>query len=180
MLKINKLSHLEILEVKPSITQVKKLDRIPVIILLDNIRSSYNIGSIFRTSDALLIKKIYLTGICGQPPNKEIEKVALGAVHTVPWEYKKDAYKCAKQLKKEGNKLIALELTHQSIDYKKAEYNFPLVLVVGNEIDGVNDKILEICDFAVDIQMNGRANSLNVATATAVVGYEILYKYQNL
>lgn len=180
MLKINKLSHLEILKAKPSITQIKKKRRIPLTILLDNIRSLYNIGSIFRTSDALLIKKIYLTGICGKPPNKEIEKVALGAVNTVPWEYKKDAYQCAKQLKEEGNKLIALELTHQSIDYKKAEYVFPLVLVVGNEVDGVNDQILEICDFAVDIPMNGRANSLNVATATAVVGYEILYKYQNL
>lgn len=170
---IHKLTHQEILRSKPSIEKVKAMRRLPLTLVLDNVRSLYNIGSIFRTADGLLIEKIYLCGICGKPPNKEIEKVALGAVETVPWEYFEETADCLKKLRSEGKSIWALELTDQSKNYRKTKYELPLALVVGNEIDGINENILACCDGAIDIPMLGRANSLNVATATAIVAYEI-------
>lgn len=146
-------------------------------LVLDNIRSLYNVGSLFRTADALLIEKIILCGITGTPPNKQIEKVALGAVETVPFEYMKDVEKAIRKLKAEGKQIVALELTKESINYKKANYVGEIALVVGNEVDGVGEEVLEMADLAVDIPMKGRANSLNVATATAVVAYEIASKF---
>lgn len=145
--------------------------------MLDNIRSLYNTGSLFRTADALLVEKIVLCGITGTPPNKQIEKVALGAVETVPFEYEKDVATAVGKLKDQGKQIIALELTKESIDYREAEYTQNIALVVGNEVDGVNDRVLDMCDLVVDIPMKGRANSLNVATATAVVAYEIASKF---
>ena len=146
-------------------------------LVLDNIRSLYNTGSLFRTADALLVEKIVLCGITGAPPNKQIEKVALGAVDTVPFEYEKDVKTAVSRLKAQGKQIVALELTKESVNYQKAEYSENVALVVGNEVDGVNDQVLEMCDLAVDIPMKGRANSLNVATATAVVAYEIASKF---
>lgn len=152
---------------------VKTYNRLAVSVVVDNLRSLYNIGSIFRTADAVLIDKIYLCGISGAPPNKEIEKVALGAVHTVPFEYCKNTVEIIEKLKKEGRTIVAVELTNNSINYKNYQWKTPLALVLGNEVDGVGDKVIENCDAAVDIPMKGRANSLNVATAFAVVAYEI-------
>lgn len=141
--------------------------------MLDNLRSLYNIGSIFRTADALLIDKIYLCGISGKPPNKQIEKVALGAVETVPFEYHEKVEVLVEKLKAEGKKIVAIELTDNSTNYREFEWETPLVLILGNEVDGVSEKIMEMIDGAVDIPMKGRANSLNVATAFAVVAYEV-------
>ncbi|MCC6643390.1 RNA methyltransferase [Candidatus Peregrinibacteria bacterium] len=177
--KIQKKTHLQILHSKPTVAQVKKFKRLPVVIVLDNLRSLYNVGSIFRTADALLIEKIYLCGITGSPPNKQIEKVALGAVETVPFECFEKVDEVIKMLKKEGRQIVTVELTDQSKNYREAEYQFPLALVLGNEIDGVQEEVVENADLAVDIPMKGRANSLNVATAMAVVAYEIAAKYGN-
>ncbi len=174
---IIKLTHQEILLSKPSVEETKNFQRIPVVLVLDNLRSLYNIGSIFRTADALLIEKIYLCGICGHPPNKQIEKVALGAEETVPFEYWPDVNACLQKLKADGRTIVALELTHQSAHYKKADYPFPLALVVGNEVEGIGEEAIKFCDRAIDIPMKGRANSLNVATAVAVAGYEIYDRY---
>jgi tRNA G18 (ribose-2'-O)-methylase SpoU len=154
--------------------------RIPIVLVLDSIRSLYNIGSIFRTADALLIEKIYLCGICGQPPDSRIDKVALGAVDTVPFEYIEDVDTCLQHLKKEGREVVAPELTKQSENYREKKYKFPMALVLGNEIEGIGDSAMKLCDSAVDIPMGGRANSLNVATAIAVVGYEAQAQYINL
>lgn len=145
--------------------------------MLDNIRSLYNVGSLFRTADALLVEKIILCGITGTPPDKQIEKVALGAVETVPFAYEKNVRAAVSKLKAEGKQIVALELTKESINYRKADYAEEIALVVGNEVDGVADEVLEMADLAVDIPMKGRANSLNVATATAVVAYEIASKF---
>lgn len=170
---IKKLTHQEILRAKPSVERVRGYLRLPVILVLDNLRSLYNIGSIFRTADALLIEKIFLCGICGKLPNREIEKVALGAVQTVPYEYVEKAEECVAKLKADGRKIVVLELTDSSVNYREAKYEVPMALVVGNEIDGVSEAVMRYADLAMDIPMGGRANSLNVATATAVVGYEI-------
>ncbi len=137
-------------------------------------------GSLFRTADALLIEKIVLCGITGAPPDKQIEKVALGAVETVPFEYAQDVVAAVRKLKEEGKQIVALELTRESINYRKADYAKEIALVVGNEVDGVTDEVLEMSDLAVDIPMKGRANSLNVATATAVVAYEIASKFDQI
>jgi tRNA G18 (ribose-2'-O)-methylase SpoU len=170
---LKKLTHQEILLSKPTVEETKKFARIPVVLVLDNLRSLYNIGSIFRTADALLIEKIYLCGICGHPPNHQIEKVALGAEETVPFEYWPDVNACLQKLKEDGLTIVALELTHQSKHYKLAEYQFPMALVAGNEVEGIGEEAIKLCDQAIDIPMKGRANSLNVATAMAVAGYEI-------
>lgn len=151
----------------------------PLVVVADNLRSLYNIGSIFRTSDAILVEKIFLCGISGKPPNKEIEKVALGAVETVPFEYCTEVGDCVRRLRLEGYQIVVLELTKQSVNYRLARYEKPLALILGNEIDGVSDEVLAMADLAVDIPMRGRANSLNVATAFAVVGYDVYDKFQS-
>lgn len=151
--------------------------RTPVHVVLDNIRSVHNVGAIFRTSDAILAEKLYLCGITAKPPRKDMDKVALGAVEVVPWEYYMSAPETLLKLKKSGVKICALELAENSEDYRAAQYSFPMALVIGNEVDGINDEVMHSADMVVSISMLGRANSLNVATAYGIVGYEILYQY---
>lgn len=176
---IQKYSHEEIQQSKPSVEEVLKKPRTPLFVVLDNIRSIYNVGAIFRTSDAILVEKIYLCGITGHPPRKDIDKVALGAVETVPWEYLPSVKETLLKLKENGVKICALELTKQSVHYREAQYPFPVALVLGNEVEGLSEEAMELVDMAVDIPMLGRANSLNVATAYGIVGYEILEQYRN-
>lgn len=162
---------------KPSVGQVKKMARTPVHVILDNIRSVHNVGAIFRTSDAILAEKLYLCGITARPPRKDIDKVALGAVEVMPWQYHTSAKEAVLKLKEKGVRLCALELTDKSEDYRAAKYGFPVALIVGNEVDGISDEVMPLVDMAVSIPMLGRANSLNVATAYGIVGYEILDQY---
>ncbi len=175
---IHKFSHQEILQTKKSVEEVKALPRLPMVLVVDNLRSMYNIGSLFRSADAILLEKIYLCGICGTPPRSQIEKVALGATEVVPWEYFADAVECAAALKKAGYFLVALELTDHSVKYDLMQWpEGPVALVVGNEVEGISDGVMELVDAAVDLPMLGRANSLNVATAFAVVAYDFFNKY---
>jgi len=150
----------------------------PVILVVDNLRSLYNIGSLFRTSDGVLLEEIWLCGISGCPPNRQIEKTALGATNTVRYRQVVDIVDSLSTLKKAGRKIYALELTNSSKNYAKVRYEFPCVLIVGNEVDGVSDELMKMVDEAVDIEMLGRANSLNVATAFAVVAYEMLRQFK--
>jgi tRNA G18 (ribose-2'-O)-methylase SpoU len=152
--------------------------RTPIHVVLDNIRSVYNIGAIFRTSDAVLAEKIYLCGITAHPPRRDLEKTALGATEVVPWEYSRSTTETLLKLKEKGVKICALELTTRSVDLKKAKYEFPMALVVGNEVDGVGKEVLELADLVVSIPMLGRAKSLNVATAYGIVAYEVLHQYR--
>ena len=177
--KILKLSHQEIQSSKPSIEEVQKKERTPLYVVLDNIRSIYNVGAIFRTCDAVLVKKIFLCGITGHPPRKDIDKVALGAVEVVPWEYTPTVTETLVKLKENGVKIGALELTKDSVHYREAEYPFPMALILGNEVEGISEEAMPFVDFAIDIPMLGRANSLNVATAFGIAAYEILWKFQN-
>ncbi len=172
-----KLSHPELQASKPTIGQVRKMARTPVHVVLDNIRSSHNVGAIFRTADAMLAKKLYLSGITPIPPRPEIDKVALGATSVVPWEYQRSSYDILLQLKKSGVLICVLELAERSQHYKKAVYPFPMALVIGNEVEGVSDEVMELADMTVSIPMLGRASSLNVATAFGIVAYEILDQY---
>lgn len=174
---IRKLSQTEIRSFKRKLEEVKELERKPIVLVVDDVRSLFNIGSFFRTADAFLLEKICLCGISGRPPQKEIEKTALGTVESVPWEYFEKIGSCLDSLKKEGYQIVALEQTDSSVDYRKAKYEYPVALVVGNEIDGVGEVGLGKADIAVEIEMGGRASSLNVANAFAIVIAEIANKY---
>jgi tRNA G18 (ribose-2'-O)-methylase SpoU len=148
-------------------------------VICDNIRSLENIGSIFRTSDALGITKIYLCGISGKPPNHKISKTALGAEETIPFEYYRQIGRLIDKLKKDGVQIVALEQNKKSIDYRRFKPKFPIALIVGNEVKGVSKKILAKCDKIVELPMCGEKESLNVSVAFGVAGYKILESKQN-
>lgn len=174
---IRKYTHEEIQTSKPTPKQVRSFKRMPVSVVLNDIRSLYNVGAIFRTSDGILAEKLFLCGITGHPPRKEIDKVALGAVETVPWSYSPSAKETLLKLKEKGVKIVALELADGSEHFKAFEYPFPMALVLGNEVEGVSDELMPFVDYCVSIPMLGRANSLNVATAYGITAYEILHQY---
>jgi tRNA G18 (ribose-2'-O)-methylase SpoU len=150
-------------------------------VICDNIRSLENIGSIFRTSDALGVSKIFLCGICGVPPNHKIAKTALGAEESVPFEYYKQTGRLIDKLKKDKIKIVALEQDlparqagKRAIDYAKFKPKFPLALIIGNEVKGVSKKILGKCDKIIELPMNGKKESLNVSVSFGVAGYYII------
>ena len=144
-----------------------------VYVLLNNIRSLHNVGSIFRTADGAGVKKLFLCGQTGYPPREEISKTALGAEEVVPWEYHIDPIDCIKKLKNRGIQMVALEQTKKSIDYSKFKPKHPICLVLGHEIDGISEEILELCDAAIEIPMNGEKKSLNVSVAFGVAIYSL-------
>jgi 23S rRNA (guanosine2251-2'-O)-methyltransferase len=146
-------------------------------VICDNIRSLENIGSIFRTADALGVSKIFLCGICGTPPNPKIAKTALGAEKTIPFEYCKQTGRLIDRLKKEGVQIVALEQDKKSIDYRDFKLKFPVALILGNEVKGVSKKILEKSDKIIVLPMLGKKESLNVSVAFGVAGYEIIKNY---
>ena len=143
-------------------------------VICDNIRSLENIGSIFRTADALGVSKIFLCGICGKPPNHKISKTALGAEKTVPFEHYKQAWRLIEKLKKEKVKIVALEQDKRALAYTKFKPKFPLALIIGNEVKGVSKKILDKCDKIIYLPMRGKKESLNVSVAFGVAGYYII------
>lgn len=146
------------------------------LVVCDNIRSLENVGSIFRTSDALGVAKIYLCGITGTPDSlhgNKISKTALGAEKNIPWEYYKQTGRLLEKLKKEGVYIVALEQSKHSVDIRKFKQRFPLALVVGNEVDGVSKTVLQKADTVVEIPMAGKKESLNVSVAFGVAGYQI-------
>ncbi|MDD5043385.1 MAG: TrmH family RNA methyltransferase [Patescibacteria group bacterium] len=140
-------------------------------VIAHNIRSLYNVGTIFRTADALGISKIFLTGYTGQPPRKEISKVALGAEKTVAWEQQKRVGVVINKLKKEGVKIIALETGSKATDYKKFKPKFPLALILGNEVAGISGGLLQKTDKVISLPMAGEKESLNVGVAMGAAGY---------
>tara|TARA_Y100000310_G_C20171254_1_gene573776 strand:- start:42 stop:500 length:459 start_codon:yes stop_codon:yes gene_type:complete len=145
-------------------------------IIAHNIRSLYNIGTIFRTADALGVRKLFLTGYSGHPPRKEISKVALGAEESVSWQHYKSLNYLIKKLKKEQINIIALEIDQDSLNYLDYQPNFPLALIVGNEVRGLSSKILKNIEQKISLPMQGLKESLNVGVALAVAGYYIISK----
>ena len=143
-------------------------------LIAHNIRSLYNVGTMFRTADALGVDQLFLTGYTGQPPRKEISKVALGAEDVVPWKHYKSTTHLIKKLKKEGVDIIALERNDQSIDYLDFKPKFPVALILGHEVDGVSSQLLKQADKIVSLPMNGIKESLNVGVAMAVAAYHII------
>jgi tRNA G18 (ribose-2'-O)-methylase SpoU len=151
-----------------------------VFVLLHNIRSVHNVGSIFRTSDALGIDKIYLSGFTPTPKDrfgrnrKDVSKVALGAEKTIPWEYLNDPKKIINTLKNDDFKIIGLEQSENSQDYKKVKLTDKILFIVGNEVEGIEKNILKLCDVVAEIPMKGDKESLNVSVAFGVALFRIL------
>lgn len=141
--------------------------------LVENVRSLYNVGAIFRTADGAGVNKVFLTGITGRPPQKEIRKVALGAEENVPWEYVKDPIEIIRKLKSENIRIVVLECTETSVLYDEITYDQPLCLVIGNEYHGVSQEVLNEADQVVHIPMRGKKISLNVSVAFGIAAYQI-------
>ncbi len=171
---MRKLTHDEIASKRVSKESIHTIERIPVVVIVDNVRSLYNIGSIFRTSDGATIQKLVLTGFTPYPPRKEIDKTALGATESVPWEYIHSPVEAAQKYKAMGYNLLCLEQTDKSIHYYNLHKGyFPLCLVIGNEINGVSKSVIDLCDIAIDIPMYGIKQSLNVAVAYGIALFEL-------
>lgn len=142
--------------------------------LLDNVRSAWNVGAIFRTADGLGISKLYLCGITPTPDNEAVRKTSLGSEETVSWDYAPNALEYAKNLKNDGYKLIALEQDERSKPIEQVDNLSPIVLVVGNEVTGVDPELLDFCDQIVHIPMRGQKRSFNVEVAFAITAYALL------
>jgi len=151
-----------------------------VYLILHNIRSAYNVGSIFRTADAAGVKKVYLCGYTPTPDNQKVVKTSLGAEKYIPWEYYKQTWRLLKKLNANGIQIIALEQTKKSADYRQFKPRFPLALVVGNEVRGLSKKILAYVDKIIAIPMYGRKESLNVAVAAGIALYKLIERKRSL
>ena len=164
--------------VRKSIEDFKTAIKTPIIVILDDIRSLHNIGSVFRTCDAFLIDKIYLCGITAVPPNKEIHKTALGATDTVVWEYQENVLDVIANLQKEKTKVFAIEQVENSIFLNTftIEKNKKYALVFGNEVFGVNQQAIELCDGTIEIPQLGTKHSLNIAVSAGIVIWDLFSK----
>jgi tRNA G18 (ribose-2'-O)-methylase SpoU len=151
----------------------------PLIVILDNLRSAYNVGSIFRTCECAGIQKLILCGITPCPPHKGIEKTALGTTQALPWEYQLSVLSTIEKLKKEGYTIACLEITDKSLPISEVKKDyFPMVLVIGNEVYGVSEAVLEASDLVLEIPLYGKKESLNVAVAAGVAIFTLIEKYQ--
>ena len=165
---------------RKSVSGFKEATKTPIIIILDDIRSLHNIGSVFRTADAFLIEKIYLCGITATPPNKEIHKTALGATETVAWEHHENVLEVIENLKKENVAVFAIEQVENSVflnDFK-TESAKKYALVFGNEVFGVNQEAIKLCDGTIEIPQLGTKHSLNIAVSAGIVIWDLFKKIQ--
>ncbi len=166
---MRKLTHLELLSRQD--TQPKR--RLPFCVVLNNVRSLYNVGSIFRTADGVGLEKIWLCGITGYPPESKISKTALGAEKEVPWEYVASSKACVSRLRAQGYQVVFLEQMEGSASYQDFIPKSPVCLVLGNELWGVGEGLLPHGDVAIEITMAGLKNSLNVTVAFGIIAYHI-------
>ena len=154
--------------------------RLPVTILLDNVRSMYNVGAFFRTADGAAIERLLLSGITARPPKKEISKTALGAETRVPWQDVQDPATTIQGLRDQSYEIAAIETSERALDIFDWQPHFPVCVIFGHEVDGLPPSLLDRCDTHVRIPMLGLKHSLNVASAGAIVMYELLRKYRDL
>lgn len=165
-----------------SIDEFKKADKTPIIVVLDNIRSLNNIGSVFRTSDAFLIEKIYLCGFTAIPPNKEIHKTALGSTDSVDWEYKEDTLQLVKELQEQEIIVASIEQVEQSIMLNNfhPDRTKKLAVVFGNEVKGVQQEVVSASDHCIEIPQKGTKHSLNISVSCGVVLWDLFQKIDKL
>lgn len=160
------------------VTGFKEAEKTPIIIILDNIRSLNNIGSVFRTADAFLVQKIYLCGITATPPHKDIRKTALGATESVDWEYRKDTLELVQQLMTEGVEIVSVEQAEKAVMLNDYQVNSEKIvaLVFGNEVKGVSQDVVSASDTVLEIPQFGTKHSLNISVSAGVVVWDIWCK----
>ena len=160
-----------------TVEEFREAEKLPLTVVLDNVRSQNNIGSIFRTSDAFRIEKICLCGICSTPPHRDIHKTALGAEESVAWQYYPTTEECLRALKADGYTLFAVEQVDDSIrlggSCAAAQPDAPVAVIFGNEVEGVDESLLPLCDACLEIPQYGTKHSLNVSCAAAIVLWEL-------
>ena len=158
-----------------SVEEFKAADKLPLTVVLDNVRSQNNIGSVFRTSDAFRVERICLCGICSTPPHRDIHKTALGAEESVAWSYHEETADCIQALKAEGYKIYAVEQVDDSIklDALPESLGEKVAVVFGNEVEGVQEELLPLCDGSIEIPQQGTKHSLNISCAAAIVLWEL-------
>lgn len=161
-----------------TVDDFKQADKMPIVVVLDNVRSCNNVGSVFRTSDAMLVAKICLCGITATPPDKEIHKTALGAENTIDWEYYKETNAVVELLRKDGYTIIAIEQVEGSIslcDYVPSP-DEKLALIFGNEVKGVQQEVVNLCDKTIEIPQFGTKHSFNIAVSAGIVLWDLFNK----
>ena len=163
---------------RKSVEEFKHAQKVPVVIVLDNIRSALNVGSVFRTADAFLIEKIYLCGITAKPPNREINKTALGATQSVDWEYVDQTVDAVHRLKAEGYKVLSVEQVEGAVMLQDlvVEPGQKYALVFGHEMYGVDQQVVDLSDMAVEIPQFGTKHSLNISVSAGIVIWEVVRK----
>lgn len=173
-LRMRKLSMQEL--GRKSVDEFKQSDKVPVVVVLENIRSAYNVGSVFRTADAFLVQAIYVCGYSAKPPHKEIKKTALGAEETVEWKHFKTAAEAIEELKTQQYKIFAVEQAEGSLDLQDVNFepHEKIAVVFGNEVTGVEQSTIHLCDGCIEIPQLGMKHSLNIATAAGVVLWELV------
>ncbi|MDC7994604.1 RNA methyltransferase [Altibacter sp. HG106] len=179
-MRYRKLKNSELDRISPE--EYKEVEKTRLIVILDNVRSLNNIGAIFRTADAFLIEKIYLCGITAKPPHKDIQKTALGATESVPWEHVEDTLQLVSQLKSEGAFVAAIEQAETAImlDSFSVQKEMTYALVFGHEVKGVAQKVVSACDAVIEIPQVGTKHSLNISVSSGVVLWDFFSKLKAL
>lgn len=161
-----------------SMEEYQVIAKVPIVAVLDSIRSALNVGSVFRTADAFAIEKIVICGISATPPNREITKTAIGATESVTWEYVEDIKDAVMKLKMEGYSIIGVEQTDQSLMLNQlSPTDEKIAVIFGNEVDGVSDEILNDLDYCIEIPQHGTKHSLNVSVCAGIVLWELAKRY---
>lgn len=161
-----------------NLDEFKRKKKVPIIIVLDNVRSAHNVGSVFRTSDAFLIEKIILCGICPIPPKNEIRKTALGATESVEWEYAKESTDCVNELKEKGYTIASVEQADNAIALNDFSFDNSqkMALIFGNEVSGVSNDIIQISDTVIEIPQHGTKHSFNISVSVGIVLWDLMSK----
>ncbi len=166
---------------RPDLIAYQQVKKLPVVLILDNVRSALNVGAVFRSADAFRIEKIILCGITAQPPHKEVLKTALGATASVPWEYEEHTLTAVKKLQLLGTGVYALEQVSNSVSLENFTPDFKRTgIVFGHEMDGVQQQVIDVCDGAIEITQEGTKHSLNVAVCAGIVCWELHKKLAHL
>lgn len=163
---------------RPTVEEFKKLDKLPVVVVLDNVRSLHNVGSAFRTADGFAVESLYLCGITAQPPHREIEKTALGATQSIDWKYFASVADAVADLKEKGYQIIAIEQAENSVSLLDFEpkKNEKFALFFGNEVNGVSDEVMKEIDTCIEIPQFGTKHSFNIVISTGIVLWDFFSK----
>lgn len=164
---------------RPDVEEFKTLNKLPLVVVLDNVRSHNNVGSVFRSSDAFLVERILLCGYTGTPPHRDIHKTALGATESVDWKHYEHTLDAVKQLKEEGYKVYAIEQTENSIMLDKFVPEGKVAIVFGNEVMGVEQDVINACDGVIEIPQFGTKHSLNISVSAGVLLWDLWTKMGN-